>query len=116
MARKVRLDQRRADAREGIQHDACPRPRQVTGQGVLNELPGKARDPGNPPVHRRPPIGHEGGVAEGPALGSPAVGDFRRPVTQGRTAICAFTPCADCGLRTETLPVADAAACLPTVG
>ena len=83
VAGEVGLDQRGADAGEGVQHDARPRRRQVAGQRILHELPRKTRDPGNPPVHRRVPVGHEGGVAEGPAALRPGGGRAHRPLQRG---------------------------------
>ena len=77
VAGEVGLDQCRADAGEGVQHH--PRPGQVARQRVLDELPREAGNPGHPAVHRRLPVGREGGVAEGAALGRPCARRRHRP-------------------------------------
>ena len=87
VAGDIGLDQRRTDAREGIKHDT--RRFEITGQRVLNEVPGKARDPGHPPVHRRFPIGHESGIAEAATPGDSALSNYRGIV------VSAFTSCAN---------------------
>ena len=63
VAHQIGLDQRGADACEGIQHRAGLA--HETGQRVGDEAPGEAGDPGHPAVDGRIAVGREGGIAKG---------------------------------------------------